>query len=389
MLEELFDAICIDNLNVSERRKVYEASFDFNVDNKPEYEFFTIIKSRIPSRDRLVIELVNESEYTFSFDFVEGEKIEYEKFFSDLDWDNIITTKVKIEKNIENNKLSVFNYNRFVEDLLSLDTEQCLKIFSKNFLGNNSYLIFELLDRNISFYTKTLFFIPYEKVIDNIDFNREKRIETCKEVSYFYNLDNYELLPDDFKIEKNYDENPLSDLFENMTAMLSLCFISNSARLDQKEVKGIINGQKVLEYRLLFESISNKKLLYRIYNWIYTGGNAVDKAIIARNMISMHCQNSITELDERVMYSIETNYNLYLKKNVEKYLELKNKVAEYINEIVSKTGEYGMQLLEKFKGNLIAILGFLFSVILANIVTNQPLNNIFTKEITVLSEVIL
>lgn len=43
----------------------------------------------------------------------------------------------------------------------------------------------------------------------------------------------------------------------------------------------------------------------------------------------------------------------------------------------------------KFKTNLLAILGFLFSVILANIVSDQPLDNIFTKDITILSEIVL
>lgn len=89
------------------------------------------------------------------------------------------------------------------------------------------------------------------------------------------------------------------------------------------------------------------------------------------------------------MASIQTNYNLYLRDNVTQYLELKNKVAEFITDIVSRTGEYATEMLDKFKTNLLAILGFLFSVILANIVSDQPLDNIFTKDITILSEIVL
>ena len=48
-----------------------------------------------------------------------------------------------------------------------------------------------------------------------------------------------------------------------------------------------------------------------------------------------------------------------------------------------------MQLLEKFKTNLIAIFGFLFSVVLANIVSDQPLDNIFTKDIILIMEIVL
>ena len=92
------------------------------------------------------------------------------------------------------------------------------------------------------------------------------------------------------------------------------------------------------------------------------------------------------ELDDTVIASIQSNYKLYLKNNVKEYLELKNKVAEFINNTLAKTGEYATALLDKFKSNLIAIFGFLFSVILANIVSDQPLDNIFTRQITVLME---
>ena len=46
-------------------------------------------------------------------------------------------------------------------------------------------------------------------------------------------------------------------------------------------------------------------------------------------------------------------------------------------------------LLGDLKKNLIAIFGFLFTVILANIVSDQPLQNIFTREITVILEVVI
>ena len=54
------------------------------------------------------------------------------------------------------------------------------------------------------------------------------------------------------------------------------------------------------------------------------------------------------------MASIQTNYNLYLRDNVTQYLELKNKVAEFFTDIVSRTGEYATEMLDKFKTNLLA-----------------------------------
>lgn len=54
-------------------------------------------------------------------------------------------------------------------------------------------------------------------------------------------------------------------------------------------------------------------------------------------------------------------------------------MAEFISDIVSRTGEYATELLDKFKANVIAIFGFLFTVVIAGIVSDQPLNKYFYK----------
>lgn len=77
------------------------------------------------------------------------------------------------------------------------------------------------------------------------------------------------------------------------------------------------------------------------------------------------------------------------QEHVSQYIELKNKLAQFICDVVSKTGDYATMLLGDLKKNLIAIFGFLFTVILANIVSDQPLQNIFTREITVILEVVI
>lgn len=240
------------------------------------------------------------------------------------------------------------------------------------------------------FATKTMFFVPFGSSITNSEFNRTQRIDKCKEVSYFYNFDTYEVLPDDFKLLVNYENNPLTELFQKLTFLLSIGFIATSASINGSLLKGMINGQRTMEYQCEINQLPNNNNLYNIYNWIYTEGNAIDKAIIARNVISLHCKYiPVTEIDEKVMASIQSNYNLYLKENVKEYLDLKNKVAEFISETISKTGEYATGLLDKFKANIIAIFGFMFSVILANIVSDQPLDNIFTKDITILAECVI
>ena len=77
------------------------------------------------------------------------------------------------------------------------------------------------------FATKTMFFVPCENRTINTDFNRIQRIQDCKEVSYFYNFDIYEILPDDFKITIDYENNPLTELFQKIMVIIIYKFYCN------------------------------------------------------------------------------------------------------------------------------------------------------------------
>ncbi len=390
MLKELIEREAVSNLYVSERIKVYEASFDFIVNKAPEFKFVIDLFNLVSERDEVRIIFQDENENVLEFNKNSLDESKYKNFISYTLDDEIIRTKIKINKLINMNYFSVYSFEHFTSDILSLSIENVMNAFSDLFKESSGYLIFDVYNDIPTFTTKTMFFISHNHNLITSDFDRNKRIEDCKEVSYFYNFDTYQILPDDFKIDINYINNPLTNLFQKMTVLLSINFIATSSSINDNQLKGIINGQRAIEYSCDLNDIPVNKILYNIYSWIYTGGNAIDKAIIARNVISLHCKYiPIIKLDEKVMASIQSNYNLYLKDNVVQYLELKNKVAEFISEIVSKTGEYATGLLDKFKSNLIAIFGFLFTVILANIVSTQPLNNIFTKEITTLVECVL
>ncbi|RHT55674.1 hypothetical protein DW757_13315 [Clostridium sp. AM29-11AC] len=388
MLIELIRAATVTDIVVSERMKVYEASFRYEIKNAPEYSYFLNILNFISQRDKIGITLQDETERVY--DFSTGGERDYKEFIKNTLEDEIIDAKIRIDKKVINNHFSIYAFDEFTKDVLSLPVEEVMVAFSNLLKQSSNYLVFDVYSPITTFATKTMFFVPDGNGTVNSEFNRVKRMEECREVSYFYNFDIYEVLPDDFKITINYENNPLTEVFQKIMVLLSISFIATSSTINGSQLKGIINGQRTMEYCCDINALPDNNILYSIYNWIYTGGNPIDKAIIVRNVISLHCKYiPITEVDEKVMASIQSNYNLYLKENVKAYLELKNRVAEFISDTVSKTGEYATGLLDKFKSNIIAIFGFLFTVILANIVSNQPLDNLFTKEITILVECVL
>lgn len=175
-----------------------------------------------------------------------------------------------------------------------------------------------------------------------------------------------------------------------LETFLAASMIASNAMLQAGNIKLQIMGQRSVDYVFSLNEILGNPILYKIYDWIYSGGSSIDKAIIARNIICLHCKyEPLLKLDSKVLLSIQSSYNLYLKDHVIQYLEMKNKFAEFISEILSRTGEYATELLDKFKTNMIAVFGFLFTVILADIVSDQPLDNIFTRDITVILELVL
>lgn len=387
MFEQIKDRI--KDLSEEERRKSYEASFSFLSSEALQYSEFINIMQQIPQRDEIKIFLSTENEEYLILDRGSSEE-KYRNFIEETLENENISVKVEIDKQISGGRFSVYYFEKFVQDIVSLSIEEVLKVFSMFFNETDDYIIFELFDNTNIFYTKTMFFLPIGNNEILCSFDRTQRLMECRETSYFYNQEAYELLPDDFRIEVGYEGNPLKILFLKLETVLAASLLASNSMIQEGKMKLQIMGQRSVEYTCQLNEVCGNPMLYIIYNWIYSGGNSMDKAIIARNIICLHCKyESMVDLDEKVLASIQSNYNLYLKDNVTQYLELKNKVAEFISDIVSRMGEYATELLDKFKNNIIAIFGFLFTVIIANIVSDQPLDNIFTKDITIILELVL
>lgn len=386
-LENLFH---VSLSECTERIKIVEAKCKVNSASLPLYKDISGFITKIPSRDIIRMTLSDDSDDQIYFTTGKmGSELQYKEFCKNALFGDMVEVSVTVNKSYANNRFSIYDFGKFADDILSLSIGETLAAFSL-LLQSNEYIFFELLNGEQSFMTKTMHFSPSNENINITGLCRKERIDNCKETSYFYNLSSYPLLPDDFKIQIDYDGNPLSELFKELTTLLSLIYVASSCSIENGIIKGQITGQRNVDFHYDLVHVRQNDELYKIYSWIYTDGSPIDKAIIARNVISLHCKYSeIIDIDGKTLASIQSNFNLYLKSNVTQYLELKNKLAEFICNVVTKTGDYTTYLLDKFKANLVAIFAFLFTVILANIVSKRPLSNIFTYDISVILEWVL
>lgn len=306
---------------------------------------------------------------------------EYTNYVSSLFENDPIRVVVTIDKQIGNENLSIYCYQRFAADLLELTIPEILDAFSDLYTGIN-HLYFEVFDSEIFFRTGTMAFSSAEHTIDWKLSDRQSKLDIFQATSSFYHQSTYPLLPEDFKIEVDFDNNPLTLIFSRICTILSLAYLSTTSSIQNNQLYIQITGQRNLDYTFDLSSINPNPELYNIYYWIFTDGNTVDKSLLARNSISAHCKfTDISNLDGKTFSSIQANYNLYLKNNVAQYIDLTNAMASFICESVNNISDCLSQLFGHFKTNLLAVLSFIFTVFLANIVSDQPLENIFTYDI--------
>jgi hypothetical protein len=387
-LERIFN---IEKLVVSERVKILESQFEVIKEYLPKAEVLLDFFSNTPARDTWSISLTALSEDLIIIKNTDSNFMDqYNAFIDLLEEDEVVHISISVDKKIMDNAFSIYCFDCFTKELIGKSINQVMSTFSM-LLRESESIVFELFDCNKYLSTSTMVFASSNNIKRiNSNFSRLKRLKECRETSYFFNAPEFELIPEDFVIEIDCDDNPFLILFNKISTVLSLAYISSTSSIEGSLFKGQISGQRNVDYIYDLTSINSNIQLLKIYMWIYTDGNAIDKSLLARNIISLHCRyTDLIETDEKTFSSIQSNYKLYLKENATQYINLKNKLAEFICEIVSKIGDHVTLLLNNFKTNLIAIFAFMFSVILVNITSARPLDNIFTTDITTLVQTII
>ena len=392
LLDQLKEFFNCSEIEISERVKIVNISCICNKSILHVPSSIQRLLLEFPTRDDVTISFINEVEKEISFSSsYTTNKDNVTNFLDDIFDDEFIKVKIKILKPVEDSKFSIYSFVDFTNDLNSLPLKDFLEAISSIISDSKQGIIFDMLDESKMFWTKNLKFIPHSQVQTNIPFeNRCNTFRNAQNNIFFRNIDKINLCPTDFILESDYLNNPLTEKFNTSATLLSLVYVANSSNITANEIDITLTGQQTISESIPFEKLLLNKNIISMFSWIYDQNFSSDKLTIARNIISLHCkQMSLIYLDERTLASIHANFNLYLKENVDRYLGLKKEVSAFLYEIVGKTSEYSLQILSGLKSNFLAMTAFLLTVLLSNLVSTQPLNNIFTKDITIISEFII
>ena len=385
----LYGLFSADNINISERNRVVEISFISNVSSFPEYEPIIDFYNSFPKRDDVYFVITDPDDNRLKIVQTTTKHV-FNEFINNLESEDDLEVAINISKNIENNRFYIYSYDSFISDLQKSSIYELMNKFN-NLLKDNNFIHFIVYDKEDFFWrTETLIFSSTETMIEPDIITREDYINMRFENTSCSIFKEFKLLPNDFNIHYDYENNPLAEVFGKIKTIISLIYLSNISELYDTTFNCRINGYKNIVFCSEHLNVSENDTLYKLYKWIYSSSNIVDKLLITRNIFSLYCLNNDADsVGEELFSSVKTNYQLYLKSNVDQYLNAKNSVAGFIVDTVNSISDNISSILSGFKNNAIALLGFLGTVFLVNVVSEQPLDKIFTYDIVRIFEIVI
>ncbi|MFS0766073.1 hypothetical protein [Peribacillus phoenicis] len=356
-------------------------------------------------RDRISINIyVNDGEpYHFNQkDNIEEQQTMLDSINKIIDKESVIKIIYIVSKEKTDSTLSVYDLELLFDYLNKQKLMHVLNILQKT-------LDFSILNRfeiqneeigNLYFYSPLIVFASQNKlsnVVENHDdVKRNVIIKNRQLYTNPQNFSKYNFIPKDFNNTaiKHQNSNKIITFFDKLKVIFAASFISNTSDIinNSNFQMGII-GHKYLEVTADFNklNISEAHSFYSIYNWVYESAETNDKLDLARNIISRYLSYSESKwiLPSDTLNSIQSAHAIYLKENVEKYIETKNKVAEITTELSIKSKDISQYFISSFKNNNLTLLTYFISIFIFNSLSDNSDKKIFSLEKYYLSMVFL
>lgn len=397
-ISSLYTSVSINPISIIEDFTEVKITCMFDVLKLPIKADFERITYVINNRDTFHLSVLKDEDIIENF--TNRNKIQFGVFIDNLnnhiDIGDKIKTLLTIEKNKKENKLSIYYVNEFANYLNSLSFLTFLNVIEKNL--NKEKLILENCAENMSnrfFRTETILLtneLSGEKV-DEIEIEiRQNRVDTATSLCH-WDIEKKSLIPEDLYPLINEEGNPeLIKIFKKTCLLYTTMFVFDYLGIKEMGLSYKLNG-----YRTFGEEIATKKiedinvdfnsvdLFYKIYQWIYKGGNTNDKISIARNIISLNYDPQTLKLSKTSFDAIISNYKIYERQNVKQYIEVRNKLSEILIDLQGKIDKIVDGFIGDFKKNIITLISFFISVIVIRVVSKGDFIGGFTTEIVILS----
>mgnify|MGYP003303492451 FL=1 len=356
---------CEDNVNK------FTIKYKMGASDLPSVERLIDLCNKCLERDDMDIYFQSVENFIFQSTENVAQNHAYEDFKLQLEQDDSVDVEIKIRKKFVNDIISVYSIEKFSDFLCGQKLQKNLQLFAQLFASGRQHICFQIINCDSCIHTESIAFAPeFESIVWDNTKSRDSDIKNCNNTSVFLGRTQYPLVPQDFAfIEHMYDDrlNRIKEIFDNLRNILSYLYIANTSNI--VENKAILQFEPTVKgYEYTLEQISVNEYVWDVYSWIHKDEGGIDRAGIVRNIINMHCKtaDAILNIDENIYKSAVANYVIYQKKHTEQYIELKNKLSEFIVESARQLQELAYNLVEGIRNNFVAVIVFLMTVLLTD-----------------------
>ena len=331
--------------------------------------------------------------------------VELNEKFDNFNLDNLndedeYIFRIQINK-INNLEYKIYSFQNFLSWLI--ENTNILSVFDKFkiFEDVDSQIKIRILDEeNHFFYTNKFIFYSSENYssLETLEINRNNIFENYKNNCHHRGLNLYKFLPIDFKLILNSDNPNLNEFFNKICFLLVLIYIVNISEFPDSTsnfVKYKLDGYRTIKNEFNFQNMStiNFEKYYKIFIWIYLdnhSSNISDKIGLSRNVISLHTNdNDILNVSGDIYISVKSNFDIYLRENVQRYLEVKNQVSNFMYDMSLKAESYSNSFADIFKTNILIFLSYFLSMVVVTAIDKGKFINMFSIEVTTVTLIIL
>ncbi|MEK5132977.1 hypothetical protein NST39_02705 [Bacillus sp. FSL W8-0645] len=362
-----------------------------------DFEFLTDVFSWIHERDRVNIDFkiddILETTVRTVEDvngFIEEINVAIE-LNNESDWFLI----VNIMKGCIDNSITLYDFSSFQDYFMNMSLKTILVKFN-DLIKRENRLNFEVQHEGIEGGTRSFYFSSTKNFPNEPPIERQRVISIRNRVSNFVENFALDLIPQDFKLIDDDSLGSLEKMFNNLNNIFSFAFLSNKVVMfsdDNNIIDFEFLGHRDLNFTVDYKNLNfDNDVITSIYQWVYEGLHPYDKLGLARNTITKEC---IIKDDGRIILrkdcfnSLKSSYQLFQKENIEEYIRVKDTLSDMLISLTQQTSQIVSGLASSLKSNQLLIVTFFTSIVILNAISENKIEEIFTKDITVISYAIL
>lgn len=353
-----------------------------NINSNDYKSFFATIFNFIDNSDTIKININDDIETLESFNTIE----EISQFAYQFDRSNKEGfLEIVMNKN-SHEYTTIYFMDNFIDFLNK--TENISFIFELFEKHNNKFKVLSEQDFNIK--TNSFYFSSPQNFDPLVIFENknEEKLKKINENCHFGNAALIKFLPEDFyyKFNDSFSNLNFKNLFERLSMALLLRVFSDVSEFNENKLIYKMFGYKTIQHQYDLISIKTNFLndYYQSYSDLFfDNSNFIDKIGLARNVISLHTVNQdFTNIKGDIYSSIKSNYNIYLKENIKKYIDLKNKITDKLFAISNSFDNLVDEFSKSFKSSFYTLSTIFLSLILLKLIKgNSSHTQIFTFEV--------